>query len=83
MVELAELLTDLTKRLGVLCQKRGDITLCSIMIARFYTGKEDYIRQRILSWRGALVSNPDSAGTIEDDCKNGFVDFNDIEGLKK
>ena len=55
------------------------------MIARFYTGKKKIIfvngyYHGVAPWS----QTPDSAGTIEDDCKNSlYVDFNDIEGLKK
>jgi len=86
MVELAELLTDLTKKDWAFFAKNGgDITLYSIMIARFYTGKKKIIfvngyYHGVAPWS----QTPDSAGTIEDDCKNSlYVDFNDIEGLKK
>lgn len=86
MVDFAELLTNLTKKDWAFFAKNGgDTTLYSTMIARFYTGKKKIIfvngyYHGVAPWS----QKADVAGTIDDDCKNSlYVDFNDVEGLKK
>lgn len=86
MIDFAELLTELTKKDWAFFGKNGgDMTLYSVMIARFYTGKNKIIfvngyYHGVAPWS----QKADCAGTIEDDCKNSlYVDFNDLEGLKK
>lgn len=86
MVDFAELLTGLTKKdWAFFCKNGGDVTLFSSMIARFYTGKKKMIfvngyYHGVAPWS----QKPDNPGTLYDDCKNSlYVDFNDLEGLKK
>lgn len=86
MIDFAELLTNLTKKDWAFFGKNGgDMTLFSVMIARFFTGKKKVIfvngyYHGVAPWS----QKPDFAGTIYDECKHSlYVDFNDVEGLKR
>lgn len=86
MVELAEVLTDMTKKDWAFFAKNGgDVTQLSVMVARFHTGKKKIIfvngyYHGVAPWS----ARADSAGVLDDDCKNSlYVKFNDIAGLKK
>ena len=86
MVEFAELLTATVKKdWAFFCKNGGDVTSFAIMISRYYTGKKKIIfvnnyYHGVAPW----TQKPDTPGTLIDDCKNSlYVDFNDLEGLKK
>ena len=86
MVDFAELLTDLVhKDWAFFCKNGGDVTSFAIMISRYYTGKKKIIfvnnyYHGVAPW----TQHPDTPGTLYDDCKNAlYVNWNDVEGLKK
>ena len=86
MVDFAEFLTDLVhKDWAFFCKNGGDVTSFAIMISRYYTGKKKIIfvnnyYHGVAPW----TQHPDTPGTLYDDCKNAlYVDWNDVEGLKK
>ena len=86
MVDFAELLTaTVHKDWAFFCKNGGDVTSFAIMISRYYTGKKKIIfvnnyYHGVAPW----TQKPDTPGTLWDDCHNAlYVDWNDIEGLKK
>ncbi|HOK82149.1 MAG: aminotransferase class III-fold pyridoxal phosphate-dependent enzyme [Clostridiales bacterium] len=86
MVDFAELLTKTVKKDWAFFAKNGgDVTTFAIMIARYYTGKKKIIfvngyYHGVAPW----TQKPDSPGTLDTDCMHSlYVDFNDIEQLKK
>lgn len=86
MVDFAELLTKTVKKdWAFFCKNGGDVTTFAIMISRYYTGKKKIIfvnnyYHGVAPW----TQKPDSPGTIPEDCCNAlYVDWNDVEGLKK
>jgi len=86
MIELAELLTSLTKKDWTFFAKNGgDVTQFAAMIARQHTGKKKIIfvngyYHGVAPWS----AKADSAGVLEDDCKHSlYVDFNDVDAVKK
>jgi Glutamate-1-semialdehyde aminotransferase len=86
MVDFAELLTSTVKKDWAFFAKNGgDVTTFAVMISRYYTGKKKIIfvngyYHGVAPW----TQKPDSPGTLPEDCVNSlYVDFNDIEGLKK
>ncbi len=86
MVEFAELLTaTVRKDWAFFAKNGGDVTLLSTMVSRFYTGKKKIIfingyYHGVAPW----TQRADSPGTLREDCVNSiYIDFNDIEALKK
>ena len=86
MVDFAELLTSTVKKdWAFFCKNGGDVTTFAIMIARYYTGKKKIIfvnnyYHGVAPW----TQKPDSPGTLPEDCMNSlYVDWNDLDGLKK
>lgn len=86
MVDFAELLTSTVKKDWAFFAKNGgDVTSFSIMVARYYTGKKKIIfvngyYHGVAPW----TQKADSPGTLYTDCMHAlYVDFNDVEQLKK
>lgn len=86
MVDFAELLTSTVKKDWAFFAKNGgDVTSFSIMVARYYTGKKKIIfvngyYHGVAPW----TQRADSPGTLYTDCMHAlYVDFNDVEQLKK
>lgn len=86
MVDFAELLTSTVhKDWAFFAKNGGDVTSFAVMVSRYYTGKKKIIfvnnyYHGVAPW----TQKPDTPGTLIDDCKHAlYVDFNDVEGLKK
>lgn len=86
MVDFAELLTATVKKdWAFFCKNGGDVTTFAVMIARYFTGKKKIIfvnnyYHGVAPW----TQKPDSPGTLPEDCMNSlYVNWNDIDGLKK
>ena len=86
MVDFAELLTKTVKKDWAFFAKNGgDVTTLSIMISRFYTGKKKIIfingyYHGVAPW----TQKANSGGVLKEDCANSiYINFNDIEQLKK
>lgn len=86
MVDFAELLTSTVKKDWAFFAKNGgDVTLLSIMVARYYTGRKKIVflngyYHGVAPW----TQKADSPGTLPEDCANSiYLDFNSIPQLKQ